>query len=316
MYLKYARNNGDNDITSCTSFESKKNKLDINSSTKNEKEKLIGIKTLRSQLSSDDEDEESFVSNIKPSYTTLNLNETQSKKSKSTTRKGGRNIRIEDNWDPKLNHSSFTCKNNSESFPSLEFDNFVSSLKETTEIYSFFHNKFNEIKSLIKQKESIIEKYMNSKEKAQMHQKKISVLFEIITLKLSMINSIKSSKYYDSICQGCKNMASAYKNLFDIAVKEIKNIYSLENEINIKIEQISQKINEIEEGYKNENWNDKITKLGIKGDINHWKKKILNENKNIIEANNENINDINNIEEIEKQFSSYFNEINVKEEEK
>jgi hypothetical protein len=90
MYGKYTRKNGDNEITSLTSFESKKSNLDKKQSNMNEKEKLIGNKTLRSQLISDDEnededededeDEKSFISHIKHSYTKLNLNETNSKK--------------------------------------------------------------------------------------------------------------------------------------------------------------------------------------------------------------------------------------------
>jgi hypothetical protein len=315
MYGKYTRNNGNNDITSLTSFESKKSKLDKKPNIINEKEKLIGNKTLRSQLISDiqnedeDEDEESFISNIKHSYTKLNHNETNSKKSKSTSRRRGRNIRKEDNWDKKSNHSSIIFHNKIDSFSSLEFDNFLSSLKETTQIYSLFFNKFNEIKSLLKQKEKTIEKYNNSKDNIEMHKKEISALMEVMTLKLGIIHSIKSSKYYDQILKGCKNMAPKYKNLFDNAVKEIKNIYSLEKEIRTKKEQISTKIkeiNEIEDGIVKGN----ITIVGIKDDIKNWKKKLINENKNINEINNDYISDINNIEELENQFNNFINEIN------
>ena len=315
MYGKYTRKNGDNDITSLTSFESKKSKLDKKENIINEKEKLIGNKTLRSHLISDDEsgkedeDEESFISNIKPSYTKLNLNETNSKKSRSTSRRRGRNIRKEDIWDKKSNHSSIICHNKNDSFSSLEFDNFLSSLEKTTQIYSLFLEKFNEIKSLLQEKEKALEKYNNSKDNLEMHKKEISPLMEIMTLKLGMIHSYKSSKYYDQILRGCKYMVPKYKNLFDNAVKEIKNIYSLEKEINAKREQISIKIkeiNEIEDGGVKGN----ISIMEIKEDIKKWMKKLINENKNINEINNDNINDISNIEELENQFNNYINEIN------
>ena len=317
MYGKYTRKNGDNDITSLTSFESKKSKLDKKPNIINEKAKLIGNKTLRNQLISDDEnenegedeDEESFISNIKPSYTKLNLNETNSKKSYSTSRRRGRNIRKEDIWDKKSNHSSIIFHNKNDSFSSLEFDNFLSSLKETTQIYSLFFNKFNEIKSLLKRKEKAIEKYNNLKVNIEMYKKEISTLMEVMTLKLGIIHSNKSSKYYDQILKGCKTMAPKYKNLSDNAVKEIKNIYSLEKEINTKREQISKsikEINEIENGVEKGN----IIIEGIKVDIKNWKKKLINENKNINEIKNDYINGINNIEELENQFNNFINEIN------
>ena len=315
MYGKYTRKNGDNEITSLTSFESKKSNLDKKQSNMNEKEKLIGNKTLRSQLISDDEnededeDEKSFISHIKHSYTKLNLNETNSKKSKSTSRRRVRNIRKEDDWDKKSNYSSIICHNKNNSFSSLEFDNFLFSLKETTEIYSLFFNKFNEIKSLLKQKEKAIEKYNNLKANIEMYKKEISTLMEVMTLKLGIIHSNKSSKYYDQILKGCKNMAPKYKNLFDNAAKEIKNIYSLEKEINTKREQISKsikEINEIENGVEKGN----IIIEGIKEDIKNWKKKLINENKNINEIKNDYINGINNIEELENQFNNFINEIN------
>ena len=315
MYGKYTRKNVDNDITSLTSFESKKSQLDKKPNIINKKAKLIGNKTLRNQLISDDEsenedeDEESFISNIKPSYTKLNLNETNSKKSRSTSRRRGRNIRKEDIWDKKSNHSSIICHNKNDSFSSLEFDNFLSSLEKTTQIYSLFLEKFNEIKSLLQEKEKALEKYNNSKDNLEMHKKEISPLMEIMTLKLGMIHSYKSSKYYDQILKGCKYMVPKYKNLFDNAVKEIKNIYSLEKEINAKREQISIKIkeiNEIEDGGVKGN----ISIMEIKEDIKKWMKKLINENKNINEINNDNINDISNIEELENQFNNYINEIN------
>ena len=315
MYGKYTRKNGDNDITSLTSFESKKSQLDKKPNIINKKAKLIGNKTLRNQLISDDEsenedeDEESFISNIKPSYTKLNLNETNNKKSRSTSRRRGRNIRKEDIWDKKSNHSSIICHNKNDSFSSLEFDNFLSSLEKTTQIYSLFLEKFNEIKSLLQEKEKALEKYNNSKDNLEMHKKEISPLMEIMTLKLGMIHSYKSSKYYDQILKGCKYMVPKYKNLFDNAVKEIKNIYSLEKEIKAKREQISIKIkeiNEIEAGGVKGN----ISIMEIKEDIKKWMKKLINENKNINEINNDNINDISNIEELENQFNNYINEIN------
>ena len=314
MYAKYTKNNGENDITSLTSFESKKNKLDKKLNTI-ENGKFIGNKKFRNQSSSDeedknnDDDEESFVSNIKHSYTKLSLKEANSKKSKSTSRKRGRNNRKEDNWDKKSSTSSITCQNKNDSFSSLEFDNFLSSLKETTEIYSLFFKKFNEIKFLLEKREKAIEKYNHSKANVEIHKKEIRALMEVMTLKLGIIHSIKSSKYYDQLFKGCKNMVPKYKNLFDNAVKEIKNIFSLEIEINTYREQISKKIKEIyeiEDGREKRN----ISIIGIKEDINNWKEKLLNENKNINEINNNYIIDINNIEELENQFNNYINEIN------
>jgi len=320
MYAKYTKKNGDNEITSLTSFESKKSKLDKKSNTINEKGKLIGNKTLRSQLISDneneneddDDDEESFVSNIKRSYTKLNLNETNSKKSKSTSRKRGRNSRKEDNWDNKSNHSSIICHNKNDSFSSLGFDDFISSFEKTTQIYSLFLNKFKEINSLQKQREKAMENYNNSKDNIEMYKKEMMALIEVMTLKAGIIHSIKRSQYYEQVLKGCKLMVPNYINLFDNAVKKLKNIYSLEEKIDTIIEQISIKIkeiNEIEDGDVNRN----NTIIRIKEESKNWIKELINENKNIKEINNDYKNEDINIEELESQFNNYINEINHEE---
>jgi hypothetical protein len=343
MYRKYTNKstNAFSDITSLTSIESKKTKL----GNKSEKKKLLGNKTKRDssksnkdrQSNSDEEDK--IYSDFKYLYENLRESNKKKKKNMSNGRKKSKKGKkgnekttdknigltislINDNSE---NNDDEDAKSNEPSAPNVcpfsieDIDKSINTFNDTEKIVDSYKTKLKQIKLKIEEKERKFKDYERAKSNVISTVKELNTLYEIMSIKLGIIQSTKKNKYYGTTFEKNKKIALNYKLLFekktDNVKKNLNNMGLLEIEIAKKGREISQEIKNIHEGFSD---NIYIAKNELKKDINNLMKKIGNENK-IADGLNSNDMDYtsNNeqIEDIKKKFNEIENEISMEKEE-
>lgn len=316
MYGKYTTNfNGD--ITSMASLESKKCKLDFNDKFNNgnnrsEKKKktknFIGNKTLRSssriryeEIISDEEEE-------KIRYLKDNL---RAIKSNNNHKKFTQNEKITDFFEKKINTSkNDENKKNNMSLPSFiqEIDKLITGLDKNEKIISSYKSKLNDLKTCVQEKDKKINDYEKEKENANMTKNQLNILYEIMGIKLGIIQSTKKHKYYGDFFPKTKNLSLNYKLLFDKKIENIKKkisqISSIKADILEKNEAISDSIKKI---YELDNGISYLAKNEIKKEISNLMKKMKYDNLNGDDFDSNDNNDL--IEEIQKKFNEITQEI-------
>jgi len=341
MYKKYTNKNPNvfSDITSLTSIESKKTKL----GNKSEKKKLLGNKTKRDssksnkdKQSNSDDDEDKIYSDFK--YLYENLRESNKKKKKNSRKKSkkgkkGNEKIIDKNVgltislmnDTSENNDDEDDKTNEPSAPNVcpfsieDIEKSINTINDTGKIIDSYKTKLKQIKSKIEDKERKYKDYERAKSNVISTIKELNTLYEIMSIKLGIIQSTKKNKYYGTTFEKNKKIALNYKLLFEKKTDNVKknsnNMGLLEIEIAKKGREISQEIKNIHEGFSD---NIYIAKNELKKDINNLMKKISNENK-IVDGVNGNDMDYNSnneqIEDIKKKFNDIENEINMEKEE-
>lgn len=341
MYKKYTNKNPNvfSDITSLTSIESKKTKL----GNKSEKKKLLGNKTKRDssksnkdRQSNSDDDEDKIYSDFK--YLYENLRESNKKKKKNSRKKSkkgkkGNEKIIDKNVgltislmnDTSENNDDEDDKTNEPSAPNVcpfsieDIEKSINTINDTGKIIDSYKTKLKQIKSKIEDKERKYKDYERAKSNVISTIKELNTLYEIMSIKLGIIQSTKKNKYYGTTFEKNKKIALNYKLLFEKKTDNVKknsnNMGLLEIEIAKKGREISQEIKNIHEGFSD---NIYIAKNELKKDINNLMKKISNENK-IVDGVNGNDMDYNSnneqIEDIKKKFNDIENEINMEKEE-
>jgi len=341
MYKKYTNKNPNvfSDITSLTSIDSKKTKL----GNKSEKKKLLGNKTKRDssksnkdRQSNSDDDEDKIYSDFK--YLYENLRESNKKKKKNSRKKSkkgkkGNEKIIDKNVgltislmnDTSENNDDEDDKTNEPSAPNVcpfsieDIEKSINTINDTGKIIDSYKTKLKQIKSKIEDKERKYKDYERAKSNVISTIKELNTLYEIMSIKLGIIQSTKKNKYYGTTFEKNKKIALNYKLLFEKKTDNVKknsnNMGLLEIEIAKKGREISQEIKNIHEGFSD---NIYIAKNELKKDINNLMKKISNENK-IVDGVNGNDMDYNSnneqIEDIKKKFNDIENEINMEKEE-
>jgi len=341
MYKKYTNKNPNvfSDITSLTSIDSKKTKL----GNKSEKKKLLGNKTKRDssksnkdKQSNSDDDEDKIYSDFK--YLYENLRESNKKKKKNSRKKSkkgkkGNEKIIDKNVgltislmnDTSENNDDEDDKTNEPSAPNVcpfsieDIEKSINTINDTGKIIDSYKTKLKQIKSKIEDKERKYKDYERAKSNVISTIKELNTLYEIMSIKLGIIQSTKKNKYYGTTFEKNKKIALNYKLLFEKKTDNVKknsnNMGLLEIEIAKKGREISQEIKNIHEGFSD---NIYIAKNELKKDINNLMKKISNENK-IVDGVNGNDMDYNSnneqIEDIKKKFNDIENEINMEKEE-
>ena len=341
MYKKYTNKNPNvfSDITSLTSIDSKKTKL----GNKSEKKKLLGNKTKRDssksnkdKQSNSDDDEDKIYSDFK--YLYENLRESNKKKKKNSRKKSkkgkkGNEKIIDKNVgltislmnDTSENNDDEDDKTNEPSAPNVcpfsieDIEKSINTINDTGKIIDSYKTKLKQIKSKIEDKERKYKDYERAKSNVISTIKELNTLYEIMSIKLGIIQSTKKNKYYGATFEKNKKIALNYKLLFEKKTDNVKknsnNMGLLEIEIAKKGREISQEIKNIHEGFSD---NIYIAKNELKKDINNLMKKISNENK-IVDGVNGNDMDYNSnneqIEDIKKKFNDIENEINMEKEE-
>lgn len=341
MYKKYTNKNPNvfSDITSLTSIDSKKTKL----GNKSEKKKLLGNKTKRDssksnkdKQSNSDDDEDKIYSDFK--YLYENLRESNKKKKKNSRKKSkkgkkGNEKIIDKNVgltislmnDTSENNDDEDDKTNEPSSPNVcpfsieDIEKSINTINDTGKIIDSYKTKLKQIKSKIEDKERKYKDYERAKSNVISTIKELNTLYEIMSIKLGIIQSTKKNKYYGTTFEKNKKIALNYKLLFEKKTDNVKknsnNMGLLEIEIAKKGREISQEIKNIHEGFSD---NIYIAKNELKKDINNLMKKISNENK-IVDGVNGNDMDYNSnneqIEDIKKKFNDIENEINMEKEE-
>ena len=341
MYKKYTNKNPNvfSDITSLTSIDSKKTKL----GNKSEKKKLLGNKTKRDssksnkdKQSNSDDDGDKIYSDFK--YLYENLRESNKKKKKNSRKKSkkgkkGNEKIIDKNVgltislmnDTSENNDDEDDKTNEPSAPNVcpfsieDIEKSINTINDTGKIIDSYKTKLKQIKSKIEDKERKYKDYERAKSNVISTIKELNTLYEIMSIKLGIIQSTKKNKYYGTTFEKNKKIALNYKLLFEKKTDNVKknsnNMGLLEIEIAKKGREISQEIKNIHEGFSD---NIYIAKNELKKDINNLMKKISNENK-IVDGVNGNDMDYNSnneqIEDIKKKFNDIENEINMEKEE-
>ena len=329
------------DITSLTSIDSKKTKL----GNKSEKKKLLGNKTKRDSSKSNEDrqsnsdEEDKIYSDFKYLYENLRESNKKKKKNISNIRKKskkgkkGNEKTIDKNIgltislinDTSENNDDEDAKNNEPSAPNVcpfsieDIDKSINTFNDTEKIVDSYKTKLKQIKLKIEEKERKFKDYERAKSNVISTVKELNTLYEIMSIKLGIIQSTKKNKYYGTTFEKNKKIALNYKLLFekktDNVKKNLNNMGLLEIEIAKKGREISQEIKNIHEGYSD---NIYIAKNELKKDINNLMKKIGNENK-IADGLNSNDMDYtsNNeqIEDIKKKFNEIENEISMEKEE-
>lgn len=343
MYKKYTNKNPNvfSDITSLTSIDSKKTKL----GNKSEKKKLLGNKTKRDSsksnkdIQSNSDEEDKIYSDFK--YLYENLRESNKKKKKNfligrkKSKKGkkgnekttDKNIGLTISLmnDTEENNDDEDVKNNESSAPNVspfsmeEIDEFINTFNDAGKIIDSYKTKLKQIKSKIEERERKYKDYERAKSNVTSTIKELNTLYEIMSIKLGIIQSTKKNKYYGTTFEKNKKIAINYKLLFekktDNVKKNLNNMGLVEIEIAKKGREISQEIKNIHEGFSD---NIYIAKNELKKDINNLVKKINNENKigDGVSSNDTDYNSNNEqIEDIKKKFNDIENEISVEKEE-
>ena len=200
-----------------------------------------------------------------------------------------------------------------------DIDKSINTFNDTEKIVDSYKTKLKQIKLKIEEKERKFKDYERAKSNVISTIKELNTLYEIMSIKLGIIQSTKKNKYYGTTFEKNKKAALNYKLLFekktDNVKKNLNNMGLLEIEIAKKGREISQEIKNIHEGFSD---NIYIAKNELKKDINNLMKKIGNENK-IADGLNSNDMDYtsNNeqIEDIKKKFNEIENEISMEKEE-
>ena len=316
MYGKYTTNfNGD--ITSMASLESKKKcKIDFNdvynsednrSEKKKKSKNFIGNKTLRSssrikyeEIISDEEEE-------KIKYLKDNLREI---KSNNSHKKFIQNEKITDFFGKSFNVSKSDENKKTFSLPSFiqEIDKSITGLDKSEKIISSYKSKLNDLKACVQEKDKKMKDYEKEKEIVNTTKKQLNTLYEMMGIKLGIIQSTKKHKYYGEFFPKSKNISLNYKLLFDKKIDSIKKkmsqVYSIKNDILNKNEEISNSVKKI---YEVDNGISYIAKNEIKKEINNLMKKMKYDN-----FNSDDFDSIDNnglIEEIKKKFNEIAQEI-------
>ena len=309
MYGKYTANiNGD--ITSMASLESKKCKINFNDTYDNRSEKkkklknFIGKKTLRSssrikyeEIISDEEEE-------KIRYLKDNLREI---KSNNNHKKLIQKEKITDFFGKTFNTTKFDENKNNISLSSFieEINKSITGLDKSEKIISSYKSKLSDLKACIQEKDNKIKDYEKEKEYINMAKKQLNILYELMGIKLGIIQSTKKHKYYGEFFSKSKNLSLNYKLLFDKKFdnikKKISQIYSLKADVLEKNEAISNSINQILEVDIGINY---LAKNEIKKEINNLMKKMKSDNFTV-----DDFDSIDNNGLIEEKKKKKFNEI-------
>ena len=314
MYGKYTTNiNGD--ITSMASLDSKKCKIDFNDKYNNENNRsekkkksknFIGNKTLRSssrikyeEILSDEEEE-------KIKYLKDNLREI---KSNNNHKKFIQNEKITDFFEKSLKSSKFDENKNNFSLSSFiqEIDRSITSLDKSEKIISSYKSKLNDLKIFIQEKDKKIKDFEKEKENVNMAKKQLNTLYEMMGIKLGIIQSTKKHKYYGDFFPKSKNLSLNYKLLFDKKIDNIKKkmsqIHSIKDDILNKNEEISVSVKKIDDVGNGISY---TAKNEIKKEISNLMKKMK------YDFNGDDFDSIDNnglIEEIKKKFNEIAQEI-------
>ena len=339
MYKKYTNkniynNNNDNDnnydITSLTSVDSKKSKFGNTSEKKKLSMFLLGNKTCRNNSNINNEgqinenEEENIYSNYKFLYDNLQDSEKNSDKKSIKKKDKEKNENI---FDKNFKFSEISPENSKNPLLSVqEIDKSINNLNESENLIKLYKEKFLEIKLRLEEKEKKYKDYQEAKLNLDSKKKELNVLFEILSIKLGIIQSTKKNKYYGTTFEKSKKSVLNYKNLFEQKINSLQQnldgIKTIENDIMNKYEEISKLIKKIQVNNDLNKGNSYIAKNEIKKDVSNLMKKIKNENRTIEELNdNNNIEDnshnSNNdlVDEIKKKFNDIIEEINLEKEE-
>lgn len=323
MYEKYTSNyNGD--ITSLASIDSKRTKIDFDDNSNNNRSErkrkpknLIGNKTHRSYNTSKNNnlkygeissynDEHIIYSNYK--YLRDNLQEI--KPTNNNKRKNRKKESNNNNLDKKLKYEHFLDeKNKIGTLSTQEIDVALDALNETQTIISSYKNKLNKIKSQVDEKEKKYKDFQNTKLNVNSTKKELNILYDIVSIKLGIIQSTKKHKYYGSVFTKSKQIILSYKYIFDNKINDIqKNITHMniiETDIFNKHSEIMEEMQDI---HQTDNGFSYLSKNEIKKDVNNMIKKVKYEKKIIGNLNRNYLDGDNNFELIEDIINK-FNDI-------